>query len=322
MKLLVTGAAGLLGTELCLQARATGHEVVGVDNCSRYTLLGEDGPRPQQQNLDVLKAAGIEVLRQDFRDLDTLAGIDAIVHSAAQVCHSRKADDPLGDLFTNVIGTVELLENARSSETPFLFISSSKVYGENFDHDFVNLDEGEGVCELCPLGDQTHITFFGASKVAADLFCQQYGRQYEFPVGVFRPGCFTGRWALAAEAQNWLPWLVHCAKTGRPFTMFGDGQQTRDLLHVADLADACLRWCSEPTTDVWNIGGGADCALTLQEAIERVQALVGRKIDIQRAEPRPGDIGRLVIDSRKFEDDYGWTPQKSLDDTFAEAVLP
>ena len=312
-RVLVTGAAGLLGVELCLALRARGTSVLGVDNLSRYALLGETGPRNQRLNVDELLRAGVDFEQTDFKKVSVNGKfkIDAVVHAAAQVCHSRKGDhdDPFDDLQTNVVGTVQLLDDAVSSGIPFLFIGSSKVYGENFDR----YARAGGIDESCPLGDQTHLTFFGASKAAADLFCQMYARKNEkVPVGIFRPGCFTGKRALATEAQNWVPWLIHCAKTGKTFNVFGDGEQVRDMLHVSDLTNACVRWLDAPRSDVWNLGGSKDSIESINTAITRVERLTGRQVLRSHQAPRAGDIRRLVLNSSKFAGGYNWNQSVPL----------
>lgn len=320
MKVLVTGAAGCLGTELCLQLRKLGHGVIGVDNCTRYALLGEDGPRAQVENFKLLEKAGVEMLAQDLNDLrlwEVVPRATHIVHAAAQVCHSRKKDFAGDNVENNIVATVDLLEAARKFSIPFLFISSSKVYGTHVDHPNYR---HKGVDERCPLGDQTHLTFFGASKVAADLFAQMYARQYGMTVGVLRPGCFTGPYALAAEAQNYLGWLIHCAKTGKVFRVFGDGSQERDLLHSADLARACVLWLTEPTSGVWNIGGGPKNAETLNATISRVSRALNVEVRTECCAPRAGDIHRLVINSAKFESDYNWKPTADITAIVKELV--
>lgn len=312
---LVTGAAGLLGTELCLQLRTAKYEVIGVDNLSRYTLLGEAGVRDQITNAKALMAAGVQFRQEDFRHVG-VGGADAVVHAAAQVCHSRKGkfDNPSDDVQTNIVGTVDLLEQARVAKLPLLFISSAKVYGENVDRQPQPTDES------CPLGDQTHLTFFGASKVAADLFAQMYAIKYETPVGVFRPGCFTGQWALATEAQNFFGWLVHCALKRHKYNVFGDGEQVRDHLDVRDLAAACIKWIGRPTSGVWNVGGGPSNAESLNVSIHRVETLTGTKVSKVFCRPRLGDIRSLVLNSRKLSDDYNWAPKYSLTEIVEELI--
>lgn len=314
MHVLVTGAAGLLGTELCLQL-SRDHCVTGVDNLSRYELLGEEGTRPQGKNVNLLFDSGVCFYRRDFRDvLDLIPNVDAVVHAAAQVCHSRKNDNPLDDVNINVVGTVQLLESAKQKRTPVLFISSSKVYGTNCDDGSYAMDE------TCPLGDQTHITFFGASKASADLFAQMYSMKYDFQVGVFRPGCFTGPRALATEAQNWLPWLIHCARSGRTFNIFGDGTQVRDLLHVSDLAAACMLWLKSPRSGVWNLGGADDSVSSLNEAIKLVEHMLDVKVKREYKPRRAGDIDRLVLDSYNFKKEYAWKHSFTLDQIFRDVI--
>ena len=313
MRVLVTGACGLLGTELSLQLRRAGHYVLGLDNLSRYDLLGEVGIRAQSENEKALEAAGVEFINSDIRYPDLGSSFDAIVHSAAQVCHSRKNDDPFDDYEVNIGGTLRMLEHARTRSVPLLFISSAKLYGENV--------SDLPVDETTPIGDQTHITFFGASKAAADLFAQMYARKYDMHVGVLRPGCFTGRWALAAAAQNWLPYLVHCISRDLPYTIYGyGGKQVRDLLHVSDLANACLLWLTQPSSGVWNIGGGPDRAINLDSAVTWVEERLGKTAVVEYALKRPGDIRCLVMDNDKFIAQYGWRPTMSLEAIFDDVV--
>lgn len=328
MNVLVTGAAGCLGSELCLLLRQRGHSVTGIDDLSRYALLGEEGVRPRDANLAALNIAGVKFYALSVTDwcrAPSALVFDAVVHAAAQTCHSRKVDVVWDNLDVNLLQTVRLLDWA--GDRPFLFISSAKIYRENFDLPSTRLTEVSrgtywyscGVDESCPLGDQTVLTHFGVSKIAADLTCQEYalaGRT----VGVFRPGCFTGARALATEAQNWLPWLVHCARTGTSFRIFGyEGKQIRDLLHASDLADACLKWLERPRSGVWNIGGGPERSISLNDAIALVGGLTKLGVQTVTAPKRPGDIFRLVIDSGRFRRDYGWEPRVSLREIFEEA---
>lgn len=311
MRILITGACGLLGTELALQSRRAGHYVIGLDNLSRYTLLGEVGIRAQGENERVLRAAGVEIRHGDIQAHALDFDFDAIVHAAAQVCHSRKNDDVWDDYKVNIGGTLRMLEHARLRLTPLLFISSAKLYGENVSEAPVD--------ESCPIGDQTHITFFGASKAAADLFAQMYSRKYNITVGVLRPGCFTGKYALATEGQNWLPYLVHCVSRGLPFRIYGyGGKQVRDLLHVSDLANACLLWLARPTSGVWNIGGGADRTINLDAAVAWVEERLDRNAVVEYERKRHGDIRTLIMNSDKFIAQYGWRATMSLESIFDE----
>ena len=317
MNVLITGVAGLLGTDLALLLHQNGHGVVGVDNGSRYKLLQEEGFRPQQDNFALLKKAGIVVLQADLLDfpgVGFLGPITHVVHAAAQVCHSRQNDIAEDNITNNIMVTGRLLEEARKRSLPFLFISRDKIYGDKVD------TWSTPVTEDCPLGDQTHLTFFGATKMAADLLAQMYARQYGMTVGCLRPGCFTGPYALATEAQNWLPWLIHCAKGETTFRIFGDGTQVRDLLDSKDLAQACMRWCERPTTGVWNIGGGEANVTTLNGAVVAVEYRLKKKIKVEHCPSRQGDIHRLVMDNNRFSCAYSWRPKTSLDSIFTEAL--
>lgn len=322
-KVLVTGGAGLLGTELCLLLRQEGYDVVAVDNLSRYALLGERGIRDENLNAKILKDLNVEFIQSDFRSarLDRIRP-DAVVHAAAQVCHSRKGtfDNWQQDYQINVEGTLDLLEQCRALDIPMLFISSAKVYGENLKR------PGREYDEKTPLGDQTHLTFFGASKVAADLACQMFHQKFEtsnFKVGVFRPGCFTGPWALATEAQNWLPWFAHRIKHDLPITVFGVVSNVRDILHVSDLAEACLAWLQDPKGGVWNLGGGLKNSVTVMEAIRRMVGMTSKdSFPALRFDPaRPGDIEYLVLSNKKFNSDFELDiPYVPLDKIFEELM--
>ena len=312
--IVVTGACGLLGTELCLLLRSHGYAVVGVDDLSRYKLIGEEGTRRLEANAKEIETAGVNFFRMDVRlfveQRYMPADTAAIVHTAAQVCHSRRVDAPWDNIEVNYLQTNLILNDARARNVSFLFNGSTKVLA----HSEWPLNDDS------PLGDRTPMTFFGATKMAADVLAQQYGYTYGMTVGVMRPGCFTGARALATEGQNWLPWLVHCNLTGRPFNLFGDGSQVRDVMHVGDLADACLRWIEKPKAGVWAMGARTKNSISVNEAIELVEKLTGKKTKVMAHPSRPGDMQYLVVGGERFSHDYGWQPTKCLDAIVDELV--
>jgi CDP-paratose 2-epimerase len=331
---LVTGSSGLVGSELVELLDGRGYEVHGVDNNMRRDFFGPDGDTTP--NLERLRSATARFVHHelDVRDRAALEALvaerrpDLIVHAAAQPSHDFAARRPFDDFDVNAVGTLNLLESARQHcpESPFVFLSTNKVYGDLPNRlplveletrwDYADPDRAEGIDESMPI-DATLHSLFGASKVAADVLVQEYGRYFGMPTGCLRAGCLTGPNHAAAELHGFLAYLAKAVRGGLPYRVYGyKGKQVRDNLHSYDVGTAILAFAEQPRPGaVYNLGGGRGNSVSMLEAIERFQALVGRALSWEYVEePRLGDHICYISDTRRFRRDYpGWRVSRSID---------
>lgn len=284
-KALVTGSGGLIGSECVRLLHEEGWEVIGVDNDMRRFFFGEQGttepviseliaalPRYRHSPIDIRD-------RQAVRDLIGGERPDFLIHTAAQPSHDKAASIPYEDFDVNAVGTINLLVAARNycPESPFCFTSTNKVYGDR--PNYLDLVEQEkrfdyadgldGIDESMAV-DQCLHSVFGASKLAADVMCQEFGRYFKMPVGVFRGGCLTGPQHAAVELHGYLAYIVVCAVTGRAYTIHGyKGKQVRDQIHCSDVAKLFLEFYKRPRFgEVYNLGGGRPNSLSILETID------------------------------------------------------
>ena len=262
MKAIVTGSGGLIGSECSRLLCEQGWQVVGIDNDMRAQFFGSQGTtRPVVQELiDTRPGYRHQPLdirdRQQIRDLFAAERPDFIIHTAAQPSHDKAASIPYDDFDVNAVATLNLLVAARDfcPESPFCFTSTNKVYGDR--PNFLPLVELEkrydyaggldGIDESMSIDACLH-SIFGASKAAADLLCQEFGRYFNMPVGIFRGGCLTGPMHAAVELHGYLAYIVHCAVTGKPYTIYGyKGKQVRDQIHARDVASLFLHFYRNP----------------------------------------------------------------------------
>ena len=325
--ILVTGSAGLIGSETVKRFAGNGYVVVGIDNDMRKRFFGEeastrktrdellaDVPSYQHHEIDIRDAAAVnEVFKTHGRDLG------AIVHTAAQPSHDWAARDPEMDFTVNANGTLNLLEAARNfcPETPFVFTSTNKVYGDTPNRlplrelplrwEIEPAHEYEpGISESMSI-DQTKHSLFGASKVAADVLVQEYGRYFNMPTACFRGGCLTGPAHAGTELHGFLSYLMKCVVSGRPYRVFGyKGKQVRDNIHSFDLVEAFVAFVRAPRVgEVYNIGGSRHCNCSMLEAIALCEEISGRKLSWEYVEDnRIGDHIWWISDVRKFRDHY------------------
>jgi CDP-paratose 2-epimerase len=338
---LVTGSSGLVGSEMVATLDRTGWSVHGVDNNMRLSFFGPDGDttanrerllsstkRFQHHELDVRDRAAIERLVRELRP-------SLIVHCAAQPSHDLAARRPFEDFEVNACGTLNLLEAARAScpESPFVFLSTNKVYGDapnelevvelETRYDYADPAQRDGIDETCRIDATTH-SLFGASKAAADLLVQEYGRYFGMPTVCFRGGCLTGSSHASAELHGFLAYLARCILEGRTYRIYGyKGKQVRDNLHAADVCGAALAFAEQPRAGaVYNLGGGRANSISILEAIDRLEARTGGTLEIEYVdEPRRGDHICYISDLRRFEHDYpGWSVRVPLDGILDELV--
>ncbi len=325
--ILVTGSAGLIGSETVKRFAGQGHRVVGIDNDMRQRFFGEEAstrgtrdqlraslPHYQHHEIDIRDAEAVnEVFQAHGRSLA------AIVHTAAQPSHDWAARDPQMDFTVNANGTLNLLEAARNfcPETPFVFTSTNKVYGDTPNR--LPLQELElrweiepgheyepGISESMSI-DQTKHSLFGASKVAADVLVQEYGRYFGMPTACFRGGCLTGPAHAGTELHGFLSYLMKCTVSGRPYRVFGyKGKQVRDNIHSYDLVEAFAAFVRAPRVgEVYNIGGSRHSNCSMLEAIALCQEISGKKLSWEYVEDnRIGDHIWWISDVRKFRQYY------------------
>jgi len=250
MKVLITGGAGLVGSECCRLFAERGWSIISVDNYMRGKIFGKDGDTSVTMRR-LMKEYNIEHYEMDIRDekiVEILKKVDVIIHTAAQPSHPKSIEIPLEDFQINAWGTLFLLENVRryNKDVVFVYCSTNKVYGDapNYysyrivgkRYEPIDPQLWDGFDENLRI-DQTLHTPFGVSKTAADLYVQEYARLYGIKTGVFRMGCITGGYAMAVEQHNWEPYFVRKALTGETLTIYGyEGYQVRDIIHARDLA--------------------------------------------------------------------------------------
>ncbi len=342
---IVTGSAGLIGSEMTAFLHEQGMDVVGIDNDMRAYFFGDEAstrwnterlladlPRFTPTELDVRDGEGLERLFGRYGDQ-----IELVVHAAAQPSHDWAAREPLTDFSINAVGTLNLLEATRAHcpEATFAFLSTNKVYGDAPNE--LPLIETDTRWELDPAHpwaehgfdetlrvDQSKHSLFGASKLAADVLVQEYGRYFDMRTGCFRGGCLTGPQHSGAQLHGFLAYLVRCAVTGTPYTVFGyKGKQVRDNIHSHDLVTALWAFHRNPRSGaVYNIGGSRHSNCSVLEAITMIQEITGRELDYTLTDDnRSGDHIWWISDVRRFQADYPeWSYEFELRDIVEQIV--
>jgi CDP-paratose 2-epimerase len=325
---IVTGSAGLIGAEAVRRFAAEGLDIVGIDNDMRSYFFGREASTvPSRLELE-REVALYRHETADIRDYGALSAIferhgreiAVVVHTAAQPSHDWAAREPFTDFTVNANGTLNLLEATRKfcPDAVFLFTSTNKVYGDapnrlplveeatRFELDPAHAYARHGIDESLSI-DQSMHSLFGASKVAADLLVQEYGRYFGLKTAIFRGGCLTGPGHAGAPLHGFLAYLVKCAVTGTPYTVLGyEGKQVRDNIHSADLVDAFWQVFRAPrVAEVYNVGGGTLSNCSMIEAITMIEGLTGRPMRWSyKPEPRQGDHIWWISDTRKMASHY------------------
>jgi CDP-paratose 2-epimerase len=341
MKVLITGSSGLIGSEAVEYFDSQGHQVMGVDNNMRRVFFGAAGDT--LWNLERLKSVTRRFthVSLDIRDREALDELfrtqrfDLIVHCAAQPSHDKARDIPLLDFDVNAVGTLNLLEATRQQcpEAVFVFMSTNKVYGDapneiplneqKTRYDYARPEDFDGVDETCRI-DRTLHSLFGASKAAADLVAQEYGRYFNMNVGIFRGGCLTGPSHSGVELHGFLSYLVKVTLSGGNYSIFGyKGKQVRDNIHSYDVVRAIEEFAAKPRQgEVYNLGGGRGNSVSMLEAIERIEQMTGRKLNWRYVdEARKGDHICYISNLGKFKSDYpNWEITRNLETILEEMV--
>lgn len=351
---LITGSAGLIGSQACRFFHDRGFRVVGIDNNMRAYFFGEEASTMASRNGLEASLSNYQHYMTDIRDHASLerlfrahsSDIDIVIHTAAQPSHDWAAKEPLTDFSVNATGTINLLELTRlhCPKATFIFTSTNKVYGDRpnylelveqekrweLDHEIHELSshlEGasiNGIDERMSIDRITH-SVFGASKVAADIMCQEYGRYFGMNVGVFRGGCLTGPNHAGTELHGFLSYLVKCIVHDKPYTIFGyKGKQVRDNIHSADLISMFWEFHKNPRPGaVYNAGGGRENSTSILEAIDSINEIAGAQWSNYTVsnENRIGDHIWYISDLTRFKLDYPeWRMNISLKETIKQMV--
>lgn len=305
---MVTGAAGFIGQVLCRKLQAEGVEVIALDNFSR---------RGARWNAEQLKKIGIKVVNLDVTNFDSLCelvsaekSIDVVYHLAAQVAVTTSYEDPKLDFHTNAAGTFNVIEAMRKfhPDAHVIYASTNKVFGSaNFES---------------PIGNSipaNPYSPYGISKYVGELYLGEYRRE-EFQISStsFRQSCVYGPWQMGVEDQGWVGWFLYANLTGTPITIYGDGHQIRDLLHVDDLVELYLRAAKQRMQGEFVVGGGPRNALSVLDVISVIPEITGQQFSrVTHSETRPGDQPYFVADTSDLHSTLNWVPLKG----FSEGIL-
>ncbi|MEL6895078.1 MAG: NAD-dependent epimerase/dehydratase family protein [Planctomycetota bacterium] len=341
MSVIVTGSSGLIGSAAVRHYDALGAEVIGVDNDMRSTFFGPQGSTKWNQQRLASETSNFRTAVVDIRDRDAVMDLfktsnpELIIHCAAQPSHDKAADIPFLDFEVNANGTLNLLEATRqhAPEAVFCHMSTNKVYGDAPNElpldeletrwEYADQADWNGIDESCRI-DQTMHSLFGASKTAADVLAQEYGKYFGLKTGIFRGGCLTGASHSGVELHGFLSYLVHVAVTGKPYTIFGyKGKQVRDQIECSDVVKAFEAFSENPRPgEVYNIGGGRDNAASVLECIQKIKEIGGHEVQFSLGdENRKGDHICYISDLGKLRADYpDWDIRFSLDEIIATMI--
>jgi CDP-paratose 2-epimerase len=339
---IVTGSAGLIGSETCKRFHAEGFDVVGIDNDMRAKFFGPDASTtPTRQRLQA-SLRNYKHFDLDIRDRDGMeslfgrlgTAVKVVIHTAAQPSHDWAARDPHTDFSVNALGTLNLLEATRQHcpDAVFIFTSTNKVYGDTPNRlPLVELDTHydidpahpyhSGIDETMSI-DQTKHSLFGASKAAADLLVQEYGAYFGLKTTCFRGGCLTGPAHAGTELHGFLAYLMKCTAAGLPYRVFGyKGKQVRDNIHSYDLVNAFWEVFKAPRAgEVYNMGGSRHSCCSMLQAIEASERISGRKLNwTYMDDNRIGDHIWWISSVAKFQSHYpAWQYRYDLEGILQE----
>jgi CDP-paratose 2-epimerase len=336
----VTGSAGLIGSETCTKFHAEGFDIIGIDNDMRAQFFGREAstaptrarllrslPRYRHADIDIRDTTAVERLLGDAG-----RAVNVVIHTAAQPSHDWAASDPHTDFGVNALGTLNLLESVRRNcpEAVFIYTSTNKVYGDTPNRlPLLELDTcydiepthsyHRGIDESMSV-DQTKHSLFGASKLAADVMVQEYGRYFGMNTVSFRGGCLTGPAHAGTELHGFVAYLMKCTALGLPYRVLGyKGKQVRDNIHSADLVGAFWEFFKQPRVgEVYNLGGSRHSCCSMLQAIAACERISGRKLKWTYVDDnRIGDHIWWISDVRKFQAHYpNWRYRYDL-----EAIL-
>ncbi len=322
MTILITGGAGFVGSHAA-EYFAKKEDVLVFDNISRERLLKKK-IKGKLYNWNFLKKLkNIRLIRGDITNQNQIikatAGVDVIIHTAAQTAVTTSITDPLTDFRVNAVGTFNVLEAARKNDVSVvLYCSTNKVYGENVNK--IRILEGKkryffekryrkGVPETLSIDLSKH-TPYGCSKLSGDIYTQDYAQLYGIRTGVFRMSCIYGTRQFGVEDQGWVAWFTIATILGKPLTIYGNGKQVRDVLYVSDLIELYDKFIkSKLKHGTFNVGGGPTNTLSLLELIDLLYELVGKKSKIKFSNWRPSDQRVYISNIENVNKALGWKPK-------------
>ncbi len=324
MKILITGAGGLIGSEAVEYYCNQGHNVYGIENNQRQVFFGEKGSTLSRLNQLKNKYYNFNNFEIDIRDKELILNLfkqikfDVVIHTAAQPSHDKAASIPFEDFETNANGTLHLLEAVRQTNKDCVFIhmSTNKVYGDKPNtlnlleldtrYEYTDLEYKNGINEYFSI-DQSKHSLFGASKVAADIMVQEYGRYFGIPSCILRGGCLTGENHSGVELHGFLNYLVKCNIQETKYNIFGyKGKQVRDNIHSSDVIQFMDLFIANPRiAEVYNIGGGKENSCSIIEAFNLTEHITGKKMIYEYVdENRIGDHICYYSDLSKMQKHY------------------
>lgn len=343
---LITGSSGLIGSQSVDFFHKLGYTIIGIDNNMREYFFGKGASTTASKDHILSTYENYIHFDYDIRNMNLMESIfqeygnqiELIIHTAAQPSHDWASKEPITDFTVNALGTLNLLELTRKycSDATFIFTSTNKVYGDTpnslniveKDRRYECIDEDNqpySISEMMSI-DQTKHSVFGASKVAADVMCQEYGRYFGLKTGIFRGGCLTGSNHAGTELHGFLSYLVKCMVYNKPYTIFGyKGKQVRDNIHSYDLVNMFWHFHKNPRHgEVYNVGGGRKNSCSILEAIDMVNLMTRKgwdKYEISEI-PRIGDHIWYISDLSKFQSHYpDWKLSRPLYEILSEMVI-
>jgi len=327
MKVLVTGGAGFIGSHVAEFFSRKGYEVVVLDNFTRSEVFKKD-KNISEYNWNYLKTLkNIRLIKGDIRNFEEFKnaskGCSAIVHAAAQVAVTTSLADPFLDFEINALGTLNVLEAARINDSSLIFTSTNKVYGENVNkipivekesrYEYADEKFKDGIPEDFSI-DLTGHSPYGCSKLAADVYVQDYAHTYGLRTAVFRQSCIYGERQFGVEDQGWVAWFLISSLLGKTITIYGDGKQVRDILYIEDLLRAielALSKIESLKGEVFNIGGGISNAVSLLEVIRYIEEISGKSLNLRFSAWRKSDQKVYISNVRKAREKLNWEPKVS-----------
>ncbi len=319
MKVLVTGGCGFIGSWVCEYYRKRGDEVIAYDNMTKAELMrtGYNVEKARDFNWEYLSKLGVKLVKADIRNKEELfeqaSGCDFMVHTAAQPAITISLEDPLLDFTTNVQGTLNVLEAAKKFALPVVSCATIHVYGNKI-NDELSETETRYIRKPAAIDEQYptlggKLTPLHASKASGDIYLRTYSDSFGVKAASFRLTGLYGPRQLGGEDHGWVANFCIRAILGMPISIYGTGKQLRDIIYASDVVEAFEAFRKNPVPGIYNIGGGKQCMISLKECIGVIEEILGKKLEVNYAEARPGDLNYFVCNIKKAREVLQWKPK-------------